>query len=211
MRTSQITPIVQRLLFVNVVVFLLKSAGYENMIDHWFGLYYFDSPNFQIYQFVTYMFVHADWRHLFGNMMGLYFIGPTLEQIWGEKRFATYYFITGIGAGIIYMAFKYYDFAQLDPATVEAIMSYPMVGASGAIFGILLAFGYLFPNTELMIFPIPIPIKAKYFVTLYCLYEVYTGIHKVPGDNVAHWAHIGGALVGFILIKVWQTKRDRFY
>jgi membrane associated rhomboid family serine protease len=210
-KMRQLTPIVQRLLFINIAVFAIQYFGYEAMIFRWFGLYYYESPYFQVYQLVTYMFVHGGFRHLFGNMMGLYFLGPILEQVWGEKRFLNYYLITGVGAGVIYMLFKYYDFQQIDPIFAENFMQIPMMGASGSIFGILLAFGYLFPNTELMLFPIPIPIKAKYFVTLYCLYEIYVGIHPVPGDNVAHWAHIGGALIGFGLIKYWEKDRKKFY
>ena len=265
MRTPQLTPIVKAIIVINIIVFIVQRINpqYDNQIDSLFGLHYFSSKLFNPIQFVTYMFIHADSRHIFFNMLGLYFLGPTLEKLWGEQRFLIFYFVTGVGAGLFYMALQYYDIHPLEtlannfllnpegnnyvtfvnklysnlgindyPAmdrgftiandqiteykiTVENslrnVVDTPMVGASGAGFGIMAAFALLFPNTEFMLFPFPFPIKAKYFVTLYALYEIYAGIKRMPGDNVAHFAHIGGMIFAFILIKMWGSKRDTFY
>jgi membrane associated rhomboid family serine protease len=263
MRTPQLTPIIRALIVINVIVFIVQSINpqYDRMIVSLFGLHYFSSEQFNPIQLVTYMFVHADISHIFGNMIGLFFLGPILEMFWGEKRFLIFYLITGIGAGVLYMGLKYYDFSTLEAVTrayilnpdltqfqgllakfysegipssvygmledtsnvtlkesvfiaeesLKAVLNTPMIGASGAVFGIMAGFGLLFPNTELMLLFIPFPIKAKYLVTFYALYEIYVGLHKMPGDNVAHFAHIGGMIFAFILIKMWGSKRDKFY
>jgi membrane associated rhomboid family serine protease len=255
-----ITPMVRNILIINVVAFVafdMFASGDK------FALYDFRSPNFHAYQFLTHMFMHAGWRHLFGNMLSLFFFGPMLESRWGSQRFLTFYLITGLGASLLFAGVRNYEYQQLeddteryitapspmglrnylekhlpgqynpeavvqykqnanDPvmaaATVESvkniytrIINTPMVGASGAVFGILMAFGLLFPNTELMLLFFPFPIKAKYFVLLYGAYEVYAGIQKMPGDNVAHYAHLGGMLFGYILIKIWERDRTTFY
>jgi membrane associated rhomboid family serine protease len=231
------------------------------MIISIMGLHYFTSDKFLPFQFVTSIFVHADIRHLFNNMLGLFFLGPMLEMFWGDKRFLTFFFITGIGSGLLYMGLKFYDYSALEAATrayvehpdlnifnsfllqnypegipdnalrqiqdtnnidvkesviivqecLKSVLDTPLIGASGAVFGIMAGFGLLFPNTELMLFLLPIPIKAKYFVALYGLYELYAGLHKMPGDNVAHFAHIGGMIFAFILIKIWGKNRNSFY
>jgi membrane associated rhomboid family serine protease len=266
MRTPQLTPIVRAIIVINVIVFIVQSINpqYDSMIDSLFGLHYFTSEKFNPIQLVTYMFVHGGINHIFSNMLGLFFLGPTLERLWGEKRFLIFYFVTGVGAGVFYMALKYYDIHPLEalannfllnpegnnfvafvnklysnlgvvgnPLKVESnlviatdqiseykiaiekflkdVVDTPMVGASGAGFGIMAAFGLLFPNTEFMLFPFPFPVKAKYFVTFYALYEIYAGIKRMPGDNIAHFAHIGGMIFAFILIKMWGSKRDNFY
>ncbi len=266
MRTPQLTPIVRAIIVINIIVFIVQRINpqYDGMIDSLFGLHYFSSSLFNPIQFVTYMFVHADTRHIFFNMLGLYFLGPTLEMLWGEKRFLIFYFVTGVGAGLFYMALQYYDIHPLEtlannfllnpeggnyvsfvnkfysnlgiegnPLKIENnlvisndqvveyknaiesllknVIDTPMVGASGAGFGIMAAFALLFPNTEFMLFPFPFPVKAKYFVTFYALYEIYAGIRRMPGDNVAHFAHIGGMIFAFILIRMWGSKRDSFY
>ncbi|MDI9865359.1 rhomboid family intramembrane serine protease [Flectobacillus sp. DC10W] len=263
MRTPMLTPIVRTLIVINVIVFMVQSfnSHYDDQITSLFGLHYFTSERFNPIQFVSYMFVHGGFMHLFSNMLGLFFMGPLLERYWGEKRFLAFYFITGIGAGLLYMGVKYYDYSVLEEATrayilhpdlsmfnkfleqfypsgipseaysyvpssgritlqdsiiiaeesLRAVLNTPTVGASGATFGVMAGFAMLFPNTELIVFPIPIPIKAKYLVALYALYEFYGGIHKTPGDNVAHFAHIGGMIFAFILIKLWSKNRNNFY
>ncbi|MCU0471242.1 MAG: rhomboid family intramembrane serine protease [Arcicella sp.] len=263
MRTPSITPIVRAIMAINIIVFIVQSINpqYDRMIVDLFGLHYFTSEKFNPIQLITYMFVHSGIGHIFGNMLGLFFLGPILEMFWGEKRFLTFYLITGIGAGLIYMGLKYYDFSTLQAASeaylknpdfkqfesllkqfysegipsnayslldnpgnislkesvlvveesMRAVLNTPMIGASGAVFGVMTGFALLFPNTELMLFPIPIPIKAKYFVTFYGLYEIYAGIQKMPGDNVAHFAHIGGMIFALILIKIWGKDRQSFY
>ncbi|WP_044174881.1 rhomboid family intramembrane serine protease [Flectobacillus major] len=259
-----ITPVVRALIAINVIVYLVQrsSSSYDSQITSLFGLHYFTSERFNPIQLVTYMFVHGGFMHLFNNMLGLFFLGPLLERLWGEKKFMIFYFVTGIGAGLLYMGLKYYDYSALEEATnayllhpdlslfskfisqfypagipsevysslvpssgnitlneskliaeesLRAVLNTPTIGASGATFGVMAGFAMLFPNTELILFPLPIPIKAKYFVALYALYEFYAGLHKMPGDNVAHFAHIGGMIFAFILIKYWGNQRNTFY
>ena len=183
--------------------------------------------------------MHGNLMHIFFNMFALWMFGNTLENYWGPKRFLIYYMVTGIGAAIIQMAVIYLRLMPLyeiisaetldliitegsnilsnhqnfiDPvaAEINALVNTPIVGASGAVFGILLAFGMLFPNTLLYIY-FAIPIKAKYFVILYGAMELYSGLSNNPGDNVAHFAHLGGMLFGFVLIKYWKKSTNSFY
>jgi membrane associated rhomboid family serine protease len=226
-----LTPMVRNLLFINIGVFLIMVITKVNL-NAIFGLRYFESPNFHFYQIVTHMFMHADSGHLFSNMFGLFMFGPMLEKVWGQNRFLLFYMVCGLGAAFLYSCINYYEIHQLilqanklilssNPEQhaygermldyIHHLMDIPMVGASGAIFGVLLAFGMLFPNTEMLLLFFPIPIKAKYFVILYGLYELYAGIQKTPGDNVAHFAHIGGMIFAFILIKYWQKQKNSFY
>ena len=204
-------------------------------MDSWFGLHFFTSPLFEPWQLVTHMFMHGNWAHILLNMLGLFMLGPPLEYRWGSKRFFTFYMITGIGASLFYSGVHAIEYAQLlqlmspdqidsvmteghlaladhqnfiDPemAQLNMLMNVPMVGASGALYGVLLAFGMMFPNVELIMFPLPIPIKARYFVLLYAGISVYNAIISNPDDNVAHLAHLGGMVVGFILVKIWQHR-----
>ncbi|MBX0292094.1 rhomboid family intramembrane serine protease [Hymenobacter sp. HSC-4F20] len=258
----QLTPTVRNLLIANAAVFFL-SLQLRGL--NFLALYPLDNPLFKPWQFLTYMFMHADMGHIFSNMLGLIALGPLLEQRWGAKRFLTYWLICGLGAGILYNGLRTYELRRMQhdtevfrqeptdihlqdfvnhniegneaafdavihqlhetpndqqliqgllttmQATYEQSQSHPMVGASGALFGIMLAFAFFFPNTGLMVFPLPIPIKAKYFVVLYGLYEFYFGVHRVPGDNVAHFAHLGGMLVGLVVLLFWQRNRTRLY
>ena len=199
------------------------------------GLHYFGSANFHLYQLVTYMFTHVSFSHIFFNMFAVYMFGIVLEHTWGPKRYLLYYLITGIGAGLIQIlvchlriysllrdlppdvitAVQNQDFnslGYLSQGSVEtvrnlfALYNSTTIGASGAVFGILLAFGMLYPNTPLFIIFIPIPIKAKYFVIGYGLIELYLGFANRAGDNVAHFAHLGGMLFGIFLILYWKRK-----
>jgi membrane associated rhomboid family serine protease len=165
------------------------------------------------------MFMHGSLTHILFNMFALWTFGTPLENFWGPKRFLTYYMLTGLGAAALHLGVGAWEVTQLqhaiaagqaDPRMLDMILSIPTVGASGAIFGLLLAFGMLFPNTELMLIIFPIPIKAKYFVIGYGAIELFTGITGT-NDGVAHFAHLGGMLFGFILIKIWQKDRTRFY
>lgn len=214
---NRITPMVKNLLIVNVIVFAIQLAmeSFFNLDSvRVFGLRYFGASEFAPYQLITYMFSHStyDIMHIIGNMFALYMFGSSLEQAWGSKRFLQFYLITGIGAGVLYqfasgielyMAADTFSTAALSLRD-QAYMNIPMVGASGAVFGILLAFGMLFPNVRLMLLFPPIPIKAKYFVLFYGLYELYATIQNSPTDNTAHLAHLGGMLFAFILIKMWK-------
>jgi membrane associated rhomboid family serine protease len=261
-----LTPTVRNLLIANVLLLVISENLFRQIIPIG-ALFSISSPYFQPWQFVTYMFLHAGWGHLIGNMFGLISFGPMLEQRWGGQRFLTFWLICGFGAGLLYEGVRYYelkpitelqrdliqnptggDFAQLVRATeqnsfraaedmaaatalsrnpndnalksgviqrvqeiYQGVMASPMLGASGALFGVLFAFAYLFPNTELFLLFFPFPIKAKYFVFFYAMYELYSGVHRTPGDSVAHFAHLGGLLIGFIVLKFWERGRQQFY
>lgn len=234
MNNINITPVVKNLLIINVLFFVATYffSGTDFNPIAWLGVYYFDSPSFYVWQIITYMFMHGSELHIFSNMFGLFMFGGLLESRWGAKRFLNFYLITGVGALVIQMGVQAFEVYQLTGAvmhghyidsvikalpadegrTLAGIYGIPMVGASGAIFGILVAFGMLYPNMELMLIFFPIPIKAKYFIPLYIVFELYSGVARVPGDSVAHFAHLGGALIGFILVKFWKDKNnDRFY
>lgn len=199
------------------------------------GMHYFGSKDFKVWQLITYMFMHGGWAHIFFNMFALFMFGPIIEYSLGSKRFFNLYFICGIGAALLQLVVQAFEvhsitggfiipmsgtlgpqgvdmsFFQYGPPEI-AVKLYeaynaPLVGASGAIFGILVAFGMLYPNMELFIFFIPIPIKAKYIVPVYILIEIWLGVSQYGGDNVAHFAHLGGALFGFIMIKIWNIRR----
>jgi len=241
MNQIHIPPVVKNLLIINGLFFaaklILKNANID--LDYVLGAFYFDSQFFRVWQPVTYMFMHGDIMHILFNMFGLFMFGGILENRWGMKRFLNFYLITGLGAVALQMGVQAYEvyhitgslthnsvfidfashsaafpsgIAEADKGTLYGIYGFPMVGASGAIFGLLVAFGMLYPNTELYLMFIPIPVKAKFFIPLYILFELFMGVANVPGDSVAHYAHLGGALIGFILVKLWKDKdNDRFY
>lgn len=164
------------------------------------------SPNFQPYQIATYMFMHGDVMHLAFNMLGLYMFGGMVESVWGPKRFLFYYLFCGVGAYVLHMAVQYWELDKMgiDPSAWNG----SMLGASGCVFGIYAAFGYLFPNQVIqMLFP-PIPLKAKYFVLIFAGLELFYGVQG-NSTGIAHFAHIGGALFGFLLILYWYRFRFR--
>lgn len=210
----QVTPVVRNLLIANIAVYLVQSFlridlatifGYHNFSLHEMGL-------FNPIQIFTYMFLHGGTGHIFSNMFGLFMFGPMLEHFLGSKRFLILYVVSGVGACLLHGAISLYEISQfpVDSPEYTMMMSIPMVGASGAIFGMLGAFARLFPNTEMIIFPLPIPIKAKYLVSLYALFEIFSGVYNVmPG--VAHFAHIGGLIFGILLINYWNKQKNRFY
>lgn len=209
-------------------------------ITNYLGLFFPASKWFMPHQIITSMFMHANFSHLFFNMFALFMFGRVLENVWGGKRFLIYYMATGIGAVVLHSVVNYiqaYPILQqisdneiniiikegreaimssrnfIDPnlAKLNAIYNVPVVGASGAVFGILLAFGMLFPNAELMLLIPPMPLKAKYFVVIYGIAELFFGVANFQGDNIAHFAHLGGMLFGFILLKYWKQDRNKFY
>ena len=201
-------PVVTRnLLIINFIVWG-ACLLFRPLIDY-LALFNYDSGYFSIYQLVTYMFTHATYdmfgrivfAHILFNMFALFMFGGVLENYWGQKRYLTYYMVTGIGSGLVQLLVLH-----LQGAT-EPI---PTVGASGAIFGLLLAFGVLFPDTPLYLFFIPIPIKAKYFVIGYGLIELIFGISGSNSGGVAHFAHLGGMLFGIILILYWRKKNGSY-
>ena len=203
------------------------------------GLYFPKSEMFRPFQILTHMFMHAGIWHLFFNMFALYMFGGILENVWGPKRFFIYYMVCGLGAALVHesvIAVQYHkvintispdqlqlvladgaavlnegkQYADVTMRNLQIIMNVPTVGASGAIFGVLLAFGVLFPNTQLMLLFPPIPIKAKYFVLGYGAIELYMAVTQ-PGSNIAHAAHLGGMLFGYILIRYWRKTTKTLY
>lgn len=200
-RPDSFPPIVKNLIIINVLVFV-AGMFLEGQIDlqDKFAL----KPvgyGFEPYQLATHMFTHANVMHILFNMFGLWMFGKVLENVWGPKRFLLFYFICGVGAAVAHLAVQYFT-GGFSAA----------VGASGAVMGILAAFAYLFPNTELYIMLIPIPIKAKWAVLGMVLYDLVGGVGQVSGDNIAHFAHLGGAATGFILVLIWnKSNRRRFY
>ncbi len=227
---ANIPPVVKNLLIINVI-FFIATLVFENMgiqLAYYLGAFYFNSPYFRVWQPITYMFMHGGWAHIFFNMFALYMFGPAIEYYMGSKRFFNYYFITGLGALALQMlvqAFEVhgilgsfifdqaiqYNIAPEGVQKIRAIYSEPMVGASGALFGVLVAFGVLYAETSLYIMLIPIPVKAKYAVIGYIVIELYLGLNQHPGDSVAHFAHLGGALVGYILLKIWRLQNTNDY
>ena len=203
------------------------------------GLYFPLSEQFKPLQIVSHIFMHGGFWHLFFNMYALYIFGQVLENVWGPKRFFIYYIITGLGAALIHetvIGFQYMQIAQSlsyenlqqvlnegttlfkqgqgfgdpDMLKLQMLLNTPTVGASGAVFGILLAFGVLFPNTQLMLLIPPMPIKAKYLVMIYGALELYLALTQ-PGSNIAHAAHLGGMLFGYLMIRYWRKTTNTLY
>ena len=254
---QSITPVVKKLLLINIGLFFAQSLLGLDLIDG-LGLRYVLASSFRPYQFFTHLFVHASFGHLFSNMFALLTFGPILEHTLTSKRFITFYILIGIGAAVLYVGIQYFEvsklealyhtyLAQPDPQSFMAFLRYfphntynsfypfiaaffehpdnlayiakskaivsqlymlkadmPTVGASGTVFGIFMAFAMLFPNAELFLYFIPVPIKAKYVIATYGVYELYAGIRDNPADNVAHFAHLGGILFAYLFIRWWR-------
>ncbi len=212
--------VTKNLIIINVLVFFgtLVAQRYGIDLTNYLGLHFFLASDFNPAQLITYMFMHGGFSHIFFNMFAVFMFGTVLERTWGPKRFLFYYIVCGIGAGLIQEGVQYIKYivdyshySQVDIGTGiipmgEFLNMLTTVGASGAVYAILLAFGMLFPNNQLFIFPLPFPIKAKFFVIGYALIELYAGFANNPGDNVAHFAHLGGMIFGFILIMYWRKK-----
>ncbi|MBR1513266.1 MAG: rhomboid family intramembrane serine protease [Bacteroidales bacterium] len=210
-------PVVKHLLIINALMYLATFTLSRFNIDltNILGLHFFKASDFRPYQLITYMFMHGSFGHLFFNMFALWMFGNTLENLWGSQRFLLFYMVCGIGAGLCQELVQYIEFAVRlsDYATVNTgSQIIPMatylnmmntVGASGAIYGLLLAFGMMFPNSMIYLYFL-FPIKAKWFVIGYAVIELITGLRGV--DNVAHFAHLGGMLFGLLLILYWRKK-----
>lgn len=206
-------PITKNLLIINFLLYFAKLVFLRYQIDlsHIFGLHYITASDFHIWQPLTYMFMHADFSHIFFNMFAVLMFAPALEERWGSKRFAIYYLVTGIGAGVIQEIVWALQLQPIlnsvDPMMAAALANRVVtIGASGAVFGILLAFGWLFPDVRMYIMFIPIPIRARTLVIIYALVELFTGLAPSAGDNVAHFAHLGGMIFGFALILWWRFR-----
>jgi len=243
----QILPmVIKNLIIINILVFIAQlTLGKDNsFFEDTFALHTWQSELFKPWQFFTYMFLHGGVDHISGNMFALWMFGSTLENLWGPKRFLTFYIASGLGAALCHMLVLYVEnqsmMAHLDAinsqidlqsfiakykqegwdvpfsregaeAVARTILNSPTLGASGAVFGCLAAFGYLFANQFIYLYFF-IPIKVKWFVLLYTGGELYLQIKSSAGDNVAHVAHLGGALVGFLLAYFWnRNNRRRVY
>ena len=215
---NTIPTVTKNLLIINVRMFLgtIVAQSYGIDLAQYLGLHFFLAEDFNAAQLITYMFMHAGFAHIFFSMFAVWMFGRILEQVWGPKRFLFYYLVCGIGAGIIQEVVQYihyetvlsaYDSVNTGMAIIpmeEYLNMMTTVGASGAVYAILLAFGMLFPNSQMFVFPIPMPIKAKHFVIGYAVLEVLLGLGS--NDGVAHFAHLGGMLFGLILIVYWKKK-----
>ena len=259
---GRLTPTVKYILIANVGIFVLQSL-LNLPLSSWLGLRVVFSDQFALHQFITYMWIHANFSHLLGNMFAVFVFGPLLEQTFGQKKFLSFYLACGIGAGMLFGGANFMEQYQLkadtetylanpnpddfslfisehksrrfnlqglaelsdgfydnpqDPDYIKQTMSavtqifnlktnIPMVGASGAVYGILMAFAMLFPNLQLMLLFPPIPIRAKYLVFIYGAIELYSELNRSEGDNVAHLAHLSGMLIAFILIRIWINNK----
>ena len=241
---SVLPPAVKNLLIINGLFFLATYVLKDrNVVDltKTFGLFFPLSQNFKPFQLLTYMFMHADFFHIFFNMLSLYMFGTSIENFWGWKRFSVFYLVTALGGAVVYLIVKYieishlksqipldvynmvvndgtemikngYNYTNTQAAELNLLINIPVIGAGGAVYGVLLAFGMMFPNTEIMMLMFPVPIKAKYLVFIMGGMELLLGVNNAAGDNVAHFAHLGGMLFGFILVKYWnKTNRNTFY
>ena len=211
--------VTKNLLIINVLMFIATFVFQRTGVDlnEMLGLHFFKASNFSVYQIVTYMFMHGGWTHLFFNMFALWMFGCVVENVWGQKKFLFYYISCGIGAGILQEFVQYISYFVIDGIdnynyvnmsgvriTVDEFLNQlTTVGASGAIYGILLAFGMLFPEERIVIFPLPIPVKAKWFVCGYAVIELFSAL-GTSGDGVAHFAHLGGMLFGLLMILYWR-------
>lgn len=229
--------VTKNIIIINVIMYilteLLMRAKGINLYDY-FGLHYHLAPAFKPHQFITYIFMHGSISHLLFNMIGVYVFGQVLEQLWGPKRYLIFYILTGLGAAIaqyVIMHFEISDWlkavndqinapgllaadrANLTRQKYEQISLLDrnvIVGASGSLFGLLGAFGMLFPNRMLYLYFL-FPIKAKWLVIAYGAFEIFSGLRANPEDNVAHFAHIGGLLVGIIIVLIWRKDKQHFY
>lgn len=216
---QKIPPITKNLLILNIICFLIQLVLRQRGIDvtDWLGLHFVLADSFNVFQLVTYMFLHSSFTHLFFNMFALWMFGGIIERTLGFKRFLTYYFVCGIGAGICqelwqtadYYRQGMYAYEMVNTGTALMPMSeflnlWTTIGASGACYGVLLAFGFLYPNERIMLLIPPIPMKAKYFVAGYAAIEVFSAY--ASNDNIAHFAHLGGMLFGWLLLRLWKRK-----
>lgn len=210
-------PVVKHLLIINGLLFLATFTLNRFHIDlsDYLGLHFFLASDFRPYQLITYMFMHANFEHIFFNMFALWMFGNTLENLWGSKRFLLFFMVCGLGAGLCQELVQYIQYAssyaqyenvnlggQVMPMA-EYLNHWNTVGASGAVYGLLLAFGMMFPNSRIYLYFL-FPIKAKWFVIGYAVIELVSGF--LSGGNVAHFAHLGGMLFGLILILIWKKK-----
>ena len=234
-RFSILPPVVKNILIINGLFFLATITLWSSNIDlrQVLGLYYWHSQSFETWQIISHMFMHGSFTHIAFNMFAVWMFGSQLENLWGSKRFLNYYLLTGLGAAFLHFIIIHWQIKNLENILsyenintvlenghviinegknyinqnmrqLNNLYNTPVVGASGALFGLLIAFGLLFPNALLMFLFFPYPIKAKYFVLIYGIIELYLGLQN--NSNIAHFAHLGGMIFGFIIIRYWQWK-----
>ena len=215
---SSIPIATRNIIIINVLVMIMTMLN-ENMMYEKFALFYPTSPFFHWWQPVTHMFMHGGFWHLFFNMYTLYFFGRVLEERWGAKKFLIFYFVTGLGAALVHTGVEWLQMNHWMSQVAEgslaaqskiyALKMTPTVGASGAIYGVLMGFAMLYPDAILsLIFP-PVSMKAKWFVLIFGGIELLTGITGV-GGGIAHFAHLGGLIFGFLLIMYWKKRRTLY-
>ena len=195
-------PVVKNLIIVNILIYIATTLlpSVNSFLAQYCQLYWFSSSRFHSWQYITYMFLHGGFSHLFFNMFALWMFGRTLEMRLGPQRFLTYYVVCGVGAALI----------QMLVAWLTHDLGIVLIGASGAVMGLLLAFGVMYPNSQIFVFPLPFPIKAKWFVMGYAVLEL---IYGATGYDlgVAHFAHVGGMLWGWMLLIYWKHRRKIWY
>lgn len=231
---GRVTEAIKHLIIINVIFFAIPELMKLD-IAQYLALYFPQNENFGIWQYISHMFMHGSFMHIAFNMYALWAFGTPLEQMWGKKKFLFFYFSAGLGAGIIYTLVNYYQFnvafeqlintgmssekilSLMNPNLVyenpilqaaNSTFSYPAVGASGAVYGLLVAFAMSFPNAKLALIFFPVPISAKYFIPVMLLGDLFFGVTKYSIGNVAHFAHIGGAIIGFLI--AWYWKKNQF-
>lgn len=225
--------VTKNIIIINVIMYLATLAFETVNIDlvKLFGLHYYLADDFKPHQFITYIFMHGGFSHILFNLLGVYIFGQVLEQVWGPKRYLIFYILTGLGAALAQYIIMHFEITEvldifnqhinsrnLDTSQraefinqkYEYLNKHVIIGASGSLFGLLGGFGMLFPNRELYLYFF-IPIKAKWLVILYGGFEIFSGLQNNPTDNVAHFAHIGGLLVGIALVLFWRKDRNHFY
>lgn len=233
---SSIPPVTLNLLIINVLLWVITALFANRIdLANLLGLHFVTSELFMPHQLITHMFMHGSTSHVFFNMFAVFMFGSVLERTWGSTKYLVYYLVTGLGAAALQLLITYIRIQAIEadlPAELVArvyaeganalaqsknfidplaaklndLLNIPMVGASGAVFGLLVAFGMLFPNVELMMLFFPVPIKAKWFVMGYGVMELVLGVLDNAGDNVAHFAHLGGLITGFFIILYWRKK-----
>lgn len=228
--------VTKNIIIINVILFLLTqilAATQGISLTDYFGLHYYLAPAFKPHQFITYIFMHGSLSHLLFNMIGVYVFGQVLEQVWGPKRYLIFYILTGLGAALAQYIIMHFEISSLLTSVnsqiensfnteertyfmnqkfefIESLNYHVIVGASGSLFGLLGAFGLLFPNRQLYLYFL-FPVKAKWLVIAYGAFEIFSGLRNNPGDNVAHFAHIGGLVVGLIIVLIWRKDKQHFY
>ena len=220
-------PVIKNLMIINALVFMAQVIGRgiePHWVENWFALHDLHSVYFRPHQFITHMFMHGSFTHLFFNMIGLWMFGVALEHRYGSKKFLQFYILTGLGAALLHMGILYFEmepimdiYRKLPAEDQLSLIDDPTfkvnvatLGASGAVFGCLAAFGYLYPNSIIYI-DFLIPIRAKWMVLIYAGMELMLAIRNSAGDTVAHFAHLGGAITGFLLVYFWNKRNRRSF